>query len=283
MKISKGNLIAFIVSIATGFLLLVVAAFFDLTLSLEMYNPSSFFGKCFDVLGQAPCYLMLPLSVSFIFAYVFNKKGKLALLFKIGCVFASVAVWAVIMHIYFGEEVSLFIQLLISLPFNALLFAFIKCSEQTKIKLLKFAVFTLIVISLSILVNQALKFLWGRYRFRDLVKADNLEAFTPWWHIRGINGNKSFPSGHVTAATTMFVIMYACELFNFKKGVKITLASLISVYVVCVALSRIVLGAHYLSDVTAGFMITLTIYIILYTIMKNKEDKIFKGCYAKEE
>lgn len=277
MKISKGVKFSFVAVGCVIIILLVLASFFDLSLSLAVYNPSSIFGILFDVFGQAPCYLMMPLSFSFIFAYNYGKKGKKNIILLILSAFASVCIWVVILKLYLKDEVSFILQVLISLPLNGLLFAFIKCSEEVKEKLLKFAVFAIILIATSVLINQGLKYLWGRYRFRDIYRADNLAQFTPWWQIRGINGNKSFPSGHVTAATTMFCLLYLLELFEAKKNKKITLSIILSIYVACVAYSRIVIGAHYLSDVSVGFLVTFIIFVVCYYLMKEFGEKFLEG------
>ena len=283
MKITKAEKVTFIALGGVIVALLVLSSFFDLSLSLAVYKPSSFFGLFFDVFGQAPCYLMLPLSFSFIFAFCYKKQKTL---YKVGLVLsviASIIVWFIIIKMYFGSSLELWLEMLISLPLNALLFAFISFSEQTKIKLVKFAFFAIIVIALSILINQGLKFLWGRYRFRDLYRADTLNNFTPWWKINGINGNKSFPSGHVTAATTMFSLLYLLKLFNVKKISKVLLAVGLGIYVVCVAYSRIVIGAHYLSDVTMGFAVTFVIYTLLYNLYSKYEEKVFSRLINEEE
>ncbi len=279
--ISRAVRNTFIIVGAICAVLLVVASFFDLQISLALYEPSSFFAVASEIVGELPCYLLVPVCLSFIFAYLYNKKGWLTLTVSMLCAIISGIFWYMIIDMYTASMFSNFYVALFALPFNVLLVAFIKCSEQTKIKLFKFAVFALSVILLAILVNQGLKYLWGRYRFRDIYKADNLAAFTPWYYIRGINGNKSFPSGHATSATCVFVILYALKLFGANRKRRLITASIIGVYVALVALSRIIIGAHFLSDVVAGFIITFIIFMVLYCTIVRKEEKIFRRCYIE--
>ena len=283
MKLTKGKIVTFISVGGAVIVLLLLSAFLDLAIAESIYNPLSVFGEVFDVLGQAPCYLMVALCLSFTFAYSYKKSGKKFLTISILSVTLSVVIWFVIINIYFGSIFKLWQVILISLPLNALLLAFINFSEVSKEKLFKFALFTLCLICLSILINQGLKFIWGRYRFNDLYKAGALSNFTPWWQIRGVNGNKSFPSGHTTAATTMFCLMYLLELFNAKKKVKISLCVMLALYVIGVAYSRMVIGAHYLSDVTVGFGVTFVIFLLCYNVSKKLEEKFAKKVTNEKE
>lgn len=283
MKLTKGRVITFISVGGAVIVLLLLSAFFDLTIAKSIYNPLSIFGEVFDVLGQAPCYLMVALSLSFTFAYSYKKSGKKFLIISILSAIFSIVIWFVIVNIYFGKILKLWLVILVSLPLNALLLAFINFSEASKEKLFKFALFTLALICLSILINQGLKFIWGRYRFDDLYKAGTLSNFTPWWQIRGVNGNKSFPSGHTTAATTMFCLRYLLELFNAKKKVKISLCVLLALYVIGVAYSRMVIGAHYLSDVTVGFGLTFVLFMVCYNVSKRLEEKFAKKVTNEKE
>ncbi len=78
----------------------------------------------------------------------------------------------------------------------------------------------------------------------------------------------SFPSGH----SMMSFVFFALEIYfvwNFikNKTLKISLISVFSVLTVLVGFSRIYLGVHYLTDILAGWLITLVIvgvFIILY-------------------
>ena len=81
----------------------------------------------------------------------------------------------------------------------------------------------------------------------------------------------------------MFCLLYLLELFDANKRKKIALCVGLFIYVICVALSRIVIGAHYLSDVTVGFAVTFIIFVVCYYLMKKLEEKVFKGIKNEEE
>jgi membrane-associated phospholipid phosphatase len=93
------------------------------------------------------------------------------------------------------------------------------------------------------------KFPWGRWTYRDILEAGNVALFTPWYLPQGNNGHHSFFSGH----TAMFFSVLPIVLF-FKEQ---TQARKIAIIIALLwgfigAISRIVVGAHYASDVLFG-------------------------------
>lgn len=96
----------------------------------------------------------------------------------------------------------------------------------------------------SWLLVSSLKLAWGRVRFRDLQPlADN---FTPWYSPQGWTGHASFPSGHAALGwlllTCVLVWPRGCRQYLWTLGLCVA-------WGVFVASSRVVVGAHYLSDV----------------------------------
>ena len=108
-------------------------------------------------------------------------------------------------------------------------------------------------------IVQPIKHLWGRVRFRDL---DALYSnFTPWFLQNGINGNQSFPSGH--AAMSWMILPLLLLVVNKSKKIKISLLILIISWGVTVSLSRVIIGAHYISDALFGALIIVMVFLLL--------------------
>lgn len=110
-----------------------------------------------------------------------------------------------------------------------------------------------------LLFAQPLKIIWGRIRFRDL--AENYSDFTPWYLPNGITGNQSFPSGHATMGFIMIALFVFIADKSFYK--RIFLKGLIISWALAVCASRVVIGAHFASDVLFGAMIMVVIYLFL--------------------
>lgn len=79
----------------------------------------------------------------------------------------------------------------------------------------------------------------------------------------------SFPSGHamVSMAFYGFLIYLAYVYWNNKKY-KWPVICLLTFIILIIGFSRIYLGVHYLSDVLAGFLISIS-YLILYVYFFN--------------
>ncbi len=108
-------------------------------------------------------------------------------------------------------------------------------------------------------IIQPIKHLWGRVRFRDL---DALHSnFTEWFIPNGINGNQSFPSGH--AAMGWMILPLLLLVVNKSKNIKISLLILIVSWGFAVSLSRVVIGAHYASDVLFGSSIIIVVFLVI--------------------
>jgi len=108
-------------------------------------------------------------------------------------------------------------------------------------------------------IVQPIKHLWGRVRFRDL---DMLNSnFTEWFIPNGINGNQSFTSGH--AAMGWMILPLLLVVVNKSKSIKISFLILIVSWGLAVSLSRVVIGAHYASDVLFGSSFIIVVFLVI--------------------
>lgn len=157
-----------------------------------------------------------------------------------------------------------------------------KLENALKKKILTFSLYCAITLFFSCAAVGLIKHFWGRVRYVDL--SDSAD-FTPWY-IPGKAGGSSFPSGHAAMSAMIFFCYDAVKYFG-KKGGGAT-AAICLAFVAAVAVSRIILGAHYLSDVVAGIIVTIAIKQISgYIILKKGSLKLLnclrnpKACRAR--
>ena len=80
----------------------------------------------------------------------------------------------------------------------------------------------------------------------------------------------SFPSGHTTSATTMYLTLAIILLSIMKKLNKYFVFSIAVLGIVIIGSSRIYLGVHYPTDVMAGICLGISIVSIVYSLYYNK-------------
>lgn len=117
----------------------------------------------------------------------------------------------------------------------------------------------MLTVIIQLLSIQMLKVIWGRPRF--FMVADGFQDFRAWYVIGAratSDAFKSFPSGHAADSSVI-----ACCLPLFAPSTKlrrIALNAAAIAWPLCVMLSRIILGMHYVSDVAFGALVTLISY-----------------------
>ena len=168
-----------------------------------------------------------------------------------------------------------------------LIFALKNIKEETLKKLGKWVIAFVIATVISNLLILFIKGPVGRMRYRTMNFYGDAEhnGFTAWFVMNGKRYGpdidkyladthdmyKSFPSGHTCAAgTTYSLIMLPFILSMKKKGPKILCWTCPIIYTGLVAISRIVAGAHYFSDVLFGGTIAFLCNILVYEIFVLK-------------
>jgi len=104
-----------------------------------------------------------------------------------------------------------------------------------------------------------LKGIWGRVRFRDL--AEGFTNFTPWYHPRGFTGGVSFPSGHTVMGWMMLPLLIL--VWRRRRALKALVLSAIIAWALLVGFARVLVGAHYASEVLFSTGAALVCFLIL--------------------
>ncbi len=272
MKITK-NKIFVCIGALIWLAAVVLASIYDLDITLAIADSHSIFGRALEVAGEPPAILFTSLNLALMAAYFWRCDEKrsrgitLAVLTLIGCVGTSVyAIIKIADYLAEYRDRSLSpIAVLYSVA-SALIIAFVFIAlalfmkEATLKKYFLTAWRCVIAAILTFVIIWVLKLVWGRVRPRQLTLGGGYMAYTPWYLPQGFTGYFSFPSGHTANATVILSLIYYFKFIPEKyKLVKPIAAVLLSVWIVLVALSRVVVGAHFLSDVLFGAAITLAI------------------------
>lgn len=237
---------------------------------------------------------------------VFYKAVSAALIF-VGW-FYAISGWYWENFIQEDLAYAIVYQIVFSAIFTlALILACAKVDKKLMRKLLFFALFLAITAALSNLIVQIMKILWSRQRFRTMTPenpanasliaayasdGDFFKGFSPWYKPQALFPHplrtdayvsaykavdhdtfKSFPSGHTVAAAASFGIIMLPEMFKKLAKYKWMFWVFPAVYTVLVAISRIVMGAHYLSDVVFGGYIGFGTAVLVRWLMLPRMDK----------
>ena len=141
--------------------------------------------------------------------------------------------------------------------------------------LLKRALLLAAVSLVTLLIISVTKELMCRPRFRFVLAMENEDYFRRWWQsgrfIKASLGAEnitdefaSLPSGH--SAYSMFAIFLFPTLADYRARsakYKPYLFALGFVWWTVTALSRLTVGAHYLTDVTVGGLVTILSYTVV--------------------
>lgn len=249
----------FVIVYTLLFMLLGAGTLFDLPINQFLYHPQSGFGWFMEHVYVLIMIGILP--VAFIMLMSVKPNPGTVLLGILTCLYMAREISFYLLPAYkYDQQLLLAGILFISLTLIMRLLP--KSLRRALLPFLLFMCFVLI--GASVLV-EILKNLWGRVRFRS---PHGLQLFTPWYLPQGINGNKSFPSGHTTAASITLCLLALPQFYHRPIPVWITAVAFLSPLLM--AVSRMIMGAHYLSDTTFAFLIVYTIVELLIYIRKKR-------------
>lgn len=271
----KKNIIGFYFVSAAA---LCLAVFFDLKIDIWLNNPENPVCIWFYNTGEIPCRLIMPFAGTVIFYTAEKMWQKTAgLLVNLG---GSAYMGTYIAKHFFVEENQLAFGIAYGIGFGVMLLLFgrlVHIPEGLKKPLFVLALVGIAVMVVQLSCIEGMKYLWGRVRFRDLLADGSYDAFTPWYILNGINGNKSFPSGHTAGAGMSYLLMlfpFVFEKFKDKKQICFWLPCM---YTSIVAFTRLVMGAHYLSDVTVGGIVSFSLVLLAMAILQKRDNALLKS------
>lgn len=241
---------------------MIAAVFFDLQLDVALNDPSDFLSNWFARTGEMPAYGVLLLGCGMLAKLLPRRWMQCCA--GAACVGAGVYFgFYVGRHFFLDDDFRAGCAVLFGAGTALVLLLalhFITVPDRLRRPLLCMAVIGLGVAAAETGLIHLLKLLWGRTRFRDLDSA--YSQFTAWYHPNGDTGDHSFPSGHTGSAGMSYLLMLLPYVSDFWRKHRHLAFWLAFCYTSTVAATRLVMGAHYLSDVTVGGVIAFSCVLI---------------------
>lgn len=256
----------------------------DLPLSEALYDPASLLGRLGAAWGQAPQALALGAGGALLARTRKEGRAPAWASATAGLALNLFALYRLV--VILGSGIALAVRAATAIGLLAVadaLTARMLSGTDARAQR-RYALFAIGAVCLEALTVGALKDLWARPRMR-LVAGDVGATFQPWWIVGsgqrealgalGVAAEefRSFPSGHTAAAACSMLLAYAPAVKPQLKRWSGLLFWGPAGIGALVGLSRIVAGAHFLSDVAAGFLITLVIAAVLARALlpRNRE------------
>lgn len=258
--------------------LMAIFSFADLSLSQAVYNEAhSLFGLFFENLGEHPAYIVIFAAGNILFSTArYEPLGKkIFIRFVSGFLLTIGGFGAFVIGISRLSDSEgnnyMLLSLLLTIALTVLTQWLLQLVPRETLKAYNLAAWAGIAIIFSeiILVN-VLKIFWGRLRFREM--NGDYSQFTRWYMPQGIQHNgvtseayKSFPSGHSANGWSMLVWMLFMPVATKWRNLMFFLAV---IWGLCTSYSRIVMGAHFATDVLFGAFITICCMLLWCKIFK---------------
>jgi len=249
--------------------LAVIFGVYDLEISKALVNFESRFGNLFETIGMFAAPILCTLSGLALIAYVLRSRGNHFYWKLILSILAALA--GIGFHVYlcceFSATVSLILIFLSGIFYGLCGGWLMRCDIALLKKLMRIALISIFYMLAMLLVINGIKYPWGRWRFREM--DESLAQFTPWFFPQGFTGHRSFPSGHTANAAISWSLTLLAPLFQvrWKKSLCYLIPSL---WIFTVAFSRIIVGAHFASDVLFGAGISIALFYLVRFLVNRK-------------
>lgn len=284
------------------------------------YLAHDVFGVAGEIIGTSPVFLLSAFASACLCVYILRFVKLKALKYTGAVLFAAGSVVTFYFFIQsimkyilehagnkaFTDNAAVILaEVFIAMLFTVLLLISLNRANDSAVKkFAEFALVSLIILGVSSLLIEVLKGPVGRMRYRAMNSRagqdmGGFENYTAWYVMNGqpsdgviqafVNAYgagdpfRSFPSGHTASAGMSYALIMLPSLFKLKnKGAKFACWFAPIAFTGLVAASRIVVGAHFLSDVTFGGTISFVCAVIVKECFIDKFSHI-KAMFAKNK
>lgn len=282
------------------------------------YLSTDSFGVALEAIGSTPVYIMLAFSFQILFWYIMRnvKNGVLSYLGEVLTFAASTIAYYIGIDDTLGylfehaydettQETGYYkiVVMLFAICTTLLALTAVRnFSDDSIQRLFGFAIAVVCVVAVASIFIALVKSPVGRMRYRAMNceggrEIGGFDNFTRWYVVNGKNHGytkeellaifgttdacRSFPSGHTNAAGMSYMLIMLNDALGIKSKRKRAAMWIIPLIITgSVAVSRIIVGAHYFSDVLVGGTTSFVTMIIFREIFICKFSHI-KAMFSK--
>lgn len=273
---------------------ILIGTFYDKAISDNIVNVNSGFGGFFETVGESFAYGIIAIGGMLSFLGLFPREKAIHKILGLILLIASlsIAIWHLGSSMVKNQDnygltfdtataYGLATLLMVIYAFLAVFFFDHHDLDLT----LKYGLIILICMLVQFALMTLLKKIGCRPRYRFLIDGTrNMEGivFRSWYEFRPFQYHgdyfKSWPSGHTATATTTILLAVLSPIYRFHwKGDNYTFYVLGLVYTLIVAFSRILCGAHFLSDVSFALFITSLEILLVLVVSEKMKKKVQKA------
>ncbi len=282
LRAIRPHAIALIALLVTA---LIVGSFADETISRALFGPENAFGVFLAAWGETPALLSLVAAGTLLIVARNRARTPIAVVQLIGggllvALGAAGTTFQALRYIEIPIVALVVIGAALVAP-TVLLFRTIgrRADHATAVRV-GLAFFLVVIV--EIIVVNVMKQIWQRPRMR-LLEEDPSVAFQPWWQIgsddfarltaEGVSWDEfaSFPSGHTAnGAVLILVVLLALLVPRLTRFVPL-LWWIGAIGGLLVAMSRIITGAHFVTDTVGGYAVALISVLVAIVILQRRE------------
>ncbi len=271
--------------------------FADVQISQAFSSPDSPFGHFFATAAMAPIFVLFPIAAGLLFGALLVQFGELRVVgrilsaalegFGVFVTFVTIKGFSGSRHLHGLPFESLVILVICAFLLAAALGAY--ASRGYPRQVLAAALIGVVAVCGSRYLLDALKNIWGRQRFWTM---DNIQAqFTAWYlpqfpspeRMADMGDKiKSFPSGHSLGTISVLWLSLFPSFLGVCQKRKAIWTNGITAFALCfwllTVVSRVILGEHFLSDVSVSGLVFLVIFLALTAV----SDRLCAWIYGKK-
>lgn len=263
--------------IVVAIVLLILGTKFDFKLSDNFYSDNNWLNFFVAAIAKMPLYYATMYACVALFVLALKKENKIdkylmACIYAVGAFVSGMLMFEDIVEIFIDGIFKCLIALAVGAALVAYLYYVLKDRNAESFLAYKKEMLVIVIsVALIVVATAVIKEVIDRTRFNDILLQQG--TFTPWYK-RGTGGD-SMPSGHTAMAVALFAVIPYLKKINLFKGKDYLYYPVIGVYSLLVALSRINMGMHFLSDTAVAMIVAFCISkAVTWVLLGFKEDKL---------